>query len=161
VKILKDVFKCGSLNYIHSKSEKFLVRIAREEAEEKEQIERSDNKKHTFRSNKKDYLNHEVVYRVLSVLNEVNLSDADMNNEDDATPKGKNDLIGLCLMASRKSYTNSGFDSVSEGKALESSYDDLDCVVEKLGTLLDKIIKKKKYDSLIEPLMLKLQDLKL
>lgn len=148
---------CGSLNYIHSKSPKFLVRIARDESEEKEQIERSDNKKHTFRSNKKDYLNHEVVYRVLSDLNQVNLSDVDMNNEDDATPKGKNDLIGLCLMASRKSYTNNGFDSVSEGNAFEYSY--LDCVVEKLGTLLDKI--KKKYDSLIEPLMLKLQDLKL
>lgn len=88
VKILKDVFKCGSLNYIHSKSPKFLVRIARDESEEKEQIERSDNKKHTFRSNKKDYLNHEVVYRVLSVLNQVNLSDVDMNNEDDATPRG-------------------------------------------------------------------------
>jgi hypothetical protein len=35
-------------------------------------------------------------------------------------------------------------------------------VVEKLGTLLDKIIKKnKKIWCLIEPLMLKLQDLKL
>jgi hypothetical protein len=29
-----------------------------------------------------------VVYRVLSVLNQVNLSDVDMNNEDDATPRG-------------------------------------------------------------------------
>jgi len=106
-------------------------------------IETSDKKKHTLRNNKKtSYLNCKVVHHVLSALDEVNLSDVDTNSEDDATPKGKKKLIGLCLMASNKSSINSDIDSDSEGNELEHPYDDLACAVEKLGALVDKRNKR-------------------
>lgn len=86
-------------------------------------------------------------------FDQINLSDVDTNtnNEDGATPKSKNHLSELCLTASKKSSTNSDFDNVSEGRALESCYNDVACAVKKPGTSLEKVNKKiKKYDTLIK-----------
>src|SRR6266540_42188 len=145
-------FECGSLNHILPKCPKFLARIAKDE-DEKEEKDEQDKKKHTSKSNKKrGYLNRKVVHRVLSALDQVNLSDVDMNNEDDGTPKGKKILIGLCLMATSRSYINSDLDSDGNNE-VEPTYDELANAVEKLGTLLEKKNKKiKKHDALIESL---------
>jgi hypothetical protein len=93
-------------------------------------------------------------------FDQINLSDVDTNtnNEDGATPKSKNHLSGLCLTASKKcltaskkSSTNSEFDNVSKGRALESCYNDVACAVKKPGTSLEKVNKKiKKYDTFIK-----------
>ena len=78
-----------------------MVRVAKDKDDEKDEIERT--KKHTIRSNKKKgYLNRKVVHRVLSALEQFNMSDVDTDSEDD-TSNGKENLIGLCLMASSKS----------------------------------------------------------
>ena len=83
-----------------------------------------------------------------------------MDNEDD-TPKGKKNLIGLCLIASNKSSINSDIHSDNEGNQSEPSYDDLACAIEKLGALEEKRNKKmKKHDVLIEPLHAEIARLK-
>lgn len=128
-----------------------MSRIAREEKEKEEPVKR----KHTFKENKKKkgHSNRKVVHRVLSALEQVNLSDVDTDSEEDATPKTKQDLIGLCLMASRKSSTNDGDLESDENNEVEPSYDDLLKAVAKLGTLLEKRNKKiAKHDILIESL---------
>jgi len=146
-------FECGSLKHIRLKCIKYLARIARDDEDEEEEIDTSDKKKHTLRNNKKkSYLNRKVVHCVLSALDQVNLSDVDMDSEDD-TPKGKKFFIGLCLIASNKSSINSDIHSDNEGNQSEPSYDDLACAIEKLGALEEKRNKKiKKHDVLIEPL---------
>jgi len=77
VKIPEDV-ECGSLKHIRPKCPKYLARIATDNEDKEEEIDTSDKKKHTLRNNKKkSYLNRKVVHRVLSALDQVNLSDVD------------------------------------------------------------------------------------
>lgn len=110
---------------------------------------------------KKDYLNRKVVHRVLSALQQVDLSDVDTDSEDD-TPRGKKKLIGLCLMACSRSCTDNEDPSSDNYNEVEPSYDDLAKAVAKLGTLLDKKDKKsKKHDILIEFLNTEIARLKL
>jgi hypothetical protein len=154
-------FECGSLNHIRPKCPKFLARISRDEEKDEEETQ-SDKKKHTFRRHKKNgYLNQKVVHRVLSALEQVNLSDIDSESSDeDTSRKGKKirELTGLCLMASSKSFSNSDLESDNE---VEPSYDDLALAIEKLGTLLEKRTKKiKKHDALIESLYAEIDRLK-
>lgn len=94
-------FECGDPNHIRPKCPKFLARVAKDKDDEEDEIQRT--KKHTIR---RRALNRKVVHRVLSALEQVNMSDVDTDSEDD-TSNGKKNLIGLCLMASSKRSNDS------------------------------------------------------
>jgi hypothetical protein len=80
-------YECGDVNHIHPNCPKFLARIGRDKDNNEEETERT--KKHTLRSNKKKgHLNRKVVHRVLSALEQVNMSDVDTDSEDDIS-KGR------------------------------------------------------------------------
>jgi hypothetical protein len=100
-------YECGDLNHIRSNCPKLADKASKEEKEKKK---RSFNNK-----KKKSFLNRKDVHQVLSVLEQVNLSDVDSeSSEDDTTSKSKTlrDLTGLCLMASNKeSSTEDELDS--------------------------------------------------
>ena len=152
--------ECGSPNHIRPNCPKFLRKIGKDDVEEEDEGE--DGKKHTFKKNKKKgYLNRKVVHRVLSALEQVNLSDVDTDSEDDDIPKSKKNLTGLCLMASTGSVSDKDIDNNSDNE-VEPTYDDLANAVEKLGTLLEKRNKKiKKHGVLIESLNAEIERLKI
>jgi hypothetical protein len=139
----------------------FLAMMAKDEEDNEDEI-KSDKKEHTFnRKNMKNFLNRKIIHQVLLVLDQVNMSNVDLeSSEEEKTIKDKkvHDLIGLCLKAINKSFSNNDADSENE---VQPSYDDLANVVEKLGTLLEERNRKfKKLDVFVESLHAEISRLK-